>query len=42
MRHLLLSTMVAAGLAPVAALAEEGERVTITGEFIDTWCYFSA
>jgi hypothetical protein len=41
MRHLLLSTIVAAGLAPVAALAQDGERVTITGEFIDTWCYFS-
>jgi hypothetical protein len=24
-----------------AAAAAEGERVTITGEFIDTWCYFS-
>ena len=26
--------------APGAALAD-GERITVTGEFIDTWCYFS-
>lgn len=23
------------------ALAADGERITVTGEFIDTWCYFS-
>lgn len=23
------------------ALAADGERLTVTGEFIDTWCYFS-
>jgi hypothetical protein len=23
------------------ALAAEGERITVTGELIDTWCYFS-
>ena len=27
--------------AIVSAHAEEGERITISGEFIDTWCYFS-
>ena len=26
---------------PAAGLASEGERVRITGEVIDTWCYFS-
>lgn len=32
----------AALLAPHAAWAAgEGERMTVTGEFIDTWCYFS-
>ena len=25
----------------VAQAASDGEKVTITGEFIDTWCYFS-
>lgn len=24
-----------------AMAAGEGERITVTGEFIDTWCYFS-
>lgn len=35
--------MVAAALAlaPGAAFAAQGERVTVTGEAIDTWCYFS-
>jgi hypothetical protein len=28
-------------LAPALARAEDGERITVTGEFIDTWCYFS-
>jgi hypothetical protein len=26
---------------PSLAFAAEGERITVTGEFIDTWCYFS-
>ena len=30
-----------ATLSSGAALAMEGERVQITGEMIDTWCYFS-
>ncbi len=39
----LKTTIAAAGLALAAApaLAAEGERVQITGEIIDTWCYFS-
>jgi hypothetical protein len=28
-------------LAALPALAAEGERVQVTGEMIDTWCYFS-
>ena len=28
-------------LAALPALAAQGERVRITGEMIDTWCYFS-
>lgn len=27
--------------ASAASAADEGERMTIKGEFIDTWCYFS-
>ncbi|MEM7488040.1 MAG: hypothetical protein AAF390_02840 [Pseudomonadota bacterium] len=34
----LLAMMLA---APPALAATEGERVQITGEIIDTWCYFS-
>ncbi len=29
------------GLAAPAYATEDGTRITITGEFIDTWCYFS-
>lgn len=39
-----LKTSIAAmglALAAAPALAAEGERVQITGEIIDTWCYFS-
>ncbi len=32
---------VALALTAAPALAAEGERVQITGEIIDTWCYFS-
>ena len=38
-RTLALAALLAA--APLGALAAEGERVTIRGEAIDTWCYFS-
>jgi len=39
----LKTSIAAVGLALAAApaLAAEGERVQITGEIIDTWCYFS-
>jgi hypothetical protein len=40
MRHFLLS-LLSVAMLPISAQAQEGERVTITGEFIDTWCYFS-
>ena len=36
----LLVAMGLAVLAP-AAQAAEGERIQITGEIIDTWCYYS-
>ena len=38
MRAILLAA--AAAIAGPAA-AQEGERVTVTGEIVDTWCYFS-
>ncbi|MEM7614527.1 MAG: hypothetical protein AAF813_12145 [Pseudomonadota bacterium] len=28
-------------LGATGAVAAEGERITVTGEAIDTWCYFS-
>ncbi|MEO1679304.1 MAG: hypothetical protein AAFU80_14220 [Pseudomonadota bacterium] len=31
----------ALGIAASTALGAEGERVQVTGEVIDTWCYFS-
>ncbi len=40
-RARLLSSILLAALPFSASAAAEGERVTITGEFIDTWCYFS-
>lgn len=40
MRALLLTTLIA--LAPFGAqAATEGKRVSLKGELIDTWCYFS-
>lgn len=30
-----------AALAALPALASEGERIQVTGEMVDTWCYFS-
>ncbi|SDW96969.1 hypothetical protein [Litoreibacter albidus] len=38
--RLLAPPLLAAGLA-TSASATEGERIQITGEVIDTWCYFS-
>lgn len=39
--RLSLVPLLAAALLAGPARADEGERVAITGEFIDTWCYFS-
>ena len=36
-----LTALLAACLLPTASLAVEGERVSLRGELIDTWCYFS-
>lgn len=45
MQRLVLAALVAAPAAlafsPVSMAASDGERVTVTGEVIDTWCYFS-
>ncbi|MEX0284392.1 MAG: hypothetical protein AB3N23_07245 [Paracoccaceae bacterium] len=43
MRWGLKGTLAAMAVAcsGVSAYAAEGERVQITGEIIDTWCYFS-
>jgi len=38
MRLLMASFLLS---VPLAAQAAEGERVQITGEIIDTWCYYS-
>ena len=37
---ILAAPLLALGLAAPAS-ATEGERIQITGEIIDTWCYFS-
>ena len=39
MRASILTAAAMAVAAPAAA--QEGERVTVTGEIVDTWCYFS-
>jgi hypothetical protein len=39
MRILATATLLAAWAAP--SFAAEGTRVQVTGEIIDTWCYFS-
>lgn len=36
-----LSAVLTAGFLSSGALAAEGGRIQITGEIIDTWCYFS-
>lgn len=38
---ILAATAVLLAAVPSAGNAAEGERVRITGEVIDTWCYFS-
>ena len=37
----MLRPMLAALLLAAPAHAATGERITVTGEVIDTWCYFS-
>ncbi len=37
----IISLMALPGLTPVANAAAEAKRVTVTGEMIDTWCYYS-
>ncbi len=45
MRNIAVPMLAAAALAmssaPLPSHAAEGERVQVTGEVIDTWCYFS-
>lgn len=38
MRRFWLGLM---GLLAAPAIAAEGQRITVTGEIIDTWCYYS-
>ncbi|WP_299599304.1 hypothetical protein [uncultured Tateyamaria sp.] len=40
MRSLILSALAAMSL-PLAGHAAEGTRIQVTGEIIDTWCYYS-
>jgi hypothetical protein len=40
MKKLIAAAAIALAL-PSAGIAAEGERVTVRGEAIDTWCYFS-
>lgn len=37
----LTASLAAITLGQPAFSAQDGERITIKGEFIDTWCYFS-
>jgi hypothetical protein len=44
MFNLKPAAVIAAGLAAItspAVASESGERITVTGEAIDTWCYYS-
>lgn len=36
-----LAVFLALTAVPAAAFAAEGTRITVTGEIIDTWCYYS-
>ena len=40
MRHVLIAALLTGGLAFPAGAAE-GTRIEVTGEIIDTWCYYS-
>jgi hypothetical protein len=41
MKPFLTAFALAAGLSALGAQAAKAESVTVTGEFIDTWCYIS-
>lgn len=41
MQGAALSAGLAAGLGATGSASAAGERVQVTGEIIDTWCYFS-
>ena len=40
-RNLAMATGLAIATLAMPAQAAEGERIQVTGEMIDTWCYFS-
>ena len=40
MRHVLIAALLTGALAFPAGAAE-GTRIEVTGEIIDTWCYYS-
>ncbi|MCE8512863.1 hypothetical protein KBY22_09175 [Ruegeria pomeroyi] len=41
MRAFLTALACSAALPALPALASEGHRIQVTGELIDTWCYYS-
>lgn len=41
MRKMLTLIGLAAALPAGNAMAEDGKRIQVTGELIDTWCYYS-
>lgn len=41
LRHALIGAVAAMSLAGTAHAASDGERVQVTGEIMDTWCYLS-
>lgn len=41
MKSILVSALMACGMLATPAFAAEGERISVKGEIIDTWCYFS-
>ena len=40
-RRMILGAGFALAAAPALAAGSQGERIQVTGEMIDTWCYFS-
>ncbi len=41
MRKTIFGSVILSALMAVSANAAEGKRMTVKGELIDTWCYFS-